>query len=368
MRVFLATGEASGDMLAAALVRQIRDLVPDATFAGIGSERMEAAGVKLTARTTGWANMGPLEALRTIPGLLIQWARHVISLRLQPWDLIVFVDFGAFNLRVASALRRVGYRRPLLYLLPPGAWVDVPGQARTVARVSTALTAFAHQRDFYRSLGLPIAYFGHPLVSLIDPRPPRPPAPPGGGIVALLPGSRRGEIERHLPLLLDACRLLRSHRLNARFIVSAADAAAEALVRRTLEATPLEGTTIVRGARPALDEADAAWIASGTAVLEAALLEVPCVALYVISEAQVPIAKRMWRLPYATLPNILLGREVVPELLQHDATPERLASAVELLLEDPAPQVRDLRAVRAELGSPDALPQCAAFAVDMARS
>jgi lipid-A-disaccharide synthase len=253
-----------------------------------------------------------------------------------------------------------------LYLLPPGAWIDSPKVARLVARRAVALTAFAHQRDFYRSLGLEIAYFGHPLVSLVAPREPRPLAPADAGTIALLPGSRRGEIERHMPALIAAARAVRERRPNARFIVSAADGEADALVRRALGVAPLGGVEIVRGARPALDAADAAWIASGTAVLEAALREVPCVALYIITEAQVPIAKRMWRLKYATLPNILLDREAVPELLQHDATPDRLARALEALLADPESQLRDMRTLRAQLGLPDALARCAAFAVGVA--
>jgi lipid-A-disaccharide synthase len=367
MRVFLATGEASGDMVAAALATRIRELIPGVELAGIGSERMAAAGVELTARTTGWGNMGPLEALWTIPVLLVSGWRHTLWFLRSPWDLIVLVDFGALHLRIAKTLRALGYTRPILYFFPPGAWLDISDQARKVARTTTALTAFAHQRDFYRSLGLEIAYFGHPLVSLVPPRAPLPPAPPDGGVVALLPGSRRGEIERHLPPLLRACRIVRRHRPRASFVVSAADASAEALIRRELKRTFFDGVRVVRGSRAALDIADAAWIASGTAVLEAALREVPTVALYIIAAAQIPIAKRMWRARFATLPNLLLEREVVPELLQDDATPERLAESIEALLADPLPQRGEMRAVRAILGEPDALERCAAFAVALAR-
>ena len=182
-----------------------------------------------------------------------------------------------------------------------------------------------------------------------------------------MPGSRRGEIERHLPPLLRACRIVRRHRPRASFVVSAADASAEALIRRELKRTFFDGVRVVRGSRAALDIADAAWIASGTAVLEAALREVPTVALYIIAAAQIPIAKRMWRARFATLPNLLLEREVVPELLQDDATPERLAESIEALLADPLPQRGEMRAVRAILGEPDALERCAAFAVALAR-
>ena len=160
---------------------------------------------------------------------------------------------------------------------------------------------------------------------------------------------------------------MRERRPAAAFVVSAADAEADATIRRHLALVPLEGVRIVRGSRAALDGADAAWIASGTAVLEAALREVPCVALYVVSPAQVAIGRRMYSGRFITLPNILLDREVVPELLQDDATPPRLATALEVLLEDPSDQLRGERAVRATLGEPDALQKCAAFAVAAAR-
>jgi lipid-A-disaccharide synthase len=367
MRVFLATGEASGDMLGAALANAIRTLVPDVTFAGVGSERMAAAGVTLKARTTGWGAMGPLEAARTIPTLLFTWLRLVASFRRSPWDVIVMIDFGAAHVRVAKMLRWIGYRGPIVYLLPPGVFLDLEGQARAVARLAIPLTAFAHQRDFYRSLGLEIAYFGHPLGSLVEPREPRPPAPPAGGVVAILPGSRRAELGHHLPVLFAAARMLRERRPEVTFVVSAADAEAEKTILRHLARDPLPDVRVVRGSRAALDVADAAWIASGTAVLEAALREVPCAALYVVSPAQVAIGRRMYAGKYITLPNILLDREIVTESLQEDATPERLTDAVDALLTDPAEQLHDLRAVRAELGEPDALQRCAAFAVAAAR-
>jgi len=285
----------------------------------------------------------------------------------------VLVDFGAYNLRFAKTLRLLGYRRPILYFMPPGAWLDKASQAAAVARYATALTAFAHQRDFYGKLGLPIAYFGHPLVSLVAPRAPRAAAPAGGGVIAILPGSRRGELERHLPPLLGALRIVRAARPRAEFVIGAADSESERTIAHALKATFLPsfagrglGVRVVRGAREALDGADAAWIASGTAVLEATLREVPTVALYVIARSQVAIAKRVWREPYITLPNLLANADIVPELVQDAVTAPALADAIEPLLTDPARQVAAMRDVRARLGPGDALQRCAEFAADLA--
>ena len=375
LRVFAATGEASGDMLAAALAEAMRAKHADIAFTGVGSEGMAAAGYALTTRTTGWGSMGPIDALRRIPPLFVNCWGYALALRRDPVDLVILVDFGAYNLRLAKTLRMLGYRRPILYMMPPGAWLDRPTQAQAVARYATALTAFAHQRDFYRGLGLPITYFGHPLVTLVEPRASRAPAPSDGGTIAILPGSRRGEIERHLPRLIGALRIVRARRPRADFLISAADADAQRIIERALHATFLPsftgvgtGVRVVRGSREALDLADAAWVASGTAVLEAALREVPTVAYYVLADAQVPLAKRVWRKRFITLPNLLLEKEVVSELVQDAATPNALADAIEALLIAPQEHVRALRAVRATLGDASALGASAQFALDLART
>jgi lipid-A-disaccharide synthase len=370
VRIFMSTGEASGDMSAAALAGAIRALRGDAEFSGIGGERMRAAGFDITADTRGWASMGPVEAVAKIPPLYVVMWRHALALRAKPADAVVLVDFGAFNLRLAKTLRLIGYSGPIVYFFPPGAWLDRYKPAHAVAKYATALTAFEHQRDYYRWLGLEAAYFGHPLVSLIAARPARPPAPPDGGSVALLPGSRQAEIERHLGRLVDAFAILRRSRPALRGAIGAAHADARATIDAILKTrTPdqLAGLEVVAGSASALDGADAAWIASGTAVLEAALREVPIVALYVVAPNEVEIGRRMWHGPYITLPNILAGAEIVPELLQEAASPAGLADAIAPLLADPSQQVAALRALRAMLGPPDALERCARFVVEAAR-
>ena len=158
---------------------------------GIGGERLEGAGVRLTQRSAGWASMGPLDALAKIPKLLAVASRTALALRAHPRDLIVLVDFGAFNLRLARMIRDARFADADTVLLSARRrGSTMPTARERWRRSSDPLTAFAHQRDFYQSLGLPIGYAGHPLASTIAPRPPRPPAPSDGGVVALLPGSR----------------------------------------------------------------------------------------------------------------------------------------------------------------------------------
>ncbi len=368
MRVFMSTGEPSGEMSAVALAAAMRVSVADIRCAGIGGDRMRAAGFEMAADTQGWASMGPLEAIPKIAPLFATMWRRALALRADPPDLIVLVDFGAFNIRLAKTLRLLGYRRPILYYFPPSAWLDRPGPAHAVARWTTPLTAFVHQRDYYRSLGLESAYFGHPLVSLVPPRQRRPLPAADGGTVALLPGSRRGEVLRHIDRLLAAFDLVRLRRPNLQGIIGAADGHMERLIGTVLERRESAGLRVVRGATSAFDAADAAWIKSGTAVLEATLREVPTVAFYVVRPSQVKIARRIWSGPYITLPNIVLGRQVVPELLQDHASASNLATALDELLVDPQPQLVAMRDVRAALGPPDALERCAQFALQLARA
>jgi lipid-A-disaccharide synthase len=313
------------------------------------------AGVRIVQSTRGWASMGPLEALRKIPSLLSICIRTAAKLRAKPPDLLVLVDFGAFNVRLAWLLRRFGFNRPIVYYAPPSAWLDNPKRARAVAMLSDPLTFFRHQAEFYRRLGLPIGYVGHPLVSTILPRTPRPVPPPDGGTIALFPGSRASEIEHHTPLLLDALARVRESRPGVTAIIVAADDDAQRRVEHFLTFRSPLPVTVVRDARAALRVVDVAAIASGTAVLEAALVQTPAAALYVMAEAHAKVARRLYRGRYITLPNLVLDEPLIPELLQEHATPAALADALLELLHDPARQQDGYERLRAALGPPDAL-------------
>ncbi len=299
--------------------------------------------------------MGPVDALRKIPSLLSICIRTAAKLRADPPDLLVLVDFGAFNVRLAWFLRRFGFARPIVYYAPPSAWLDNAKRARAVAALCNPLTLFAHQAAFYRELGLPIGYVGHPLVSTIAPRTTLPSPPPGGGTIAFLPGSRAGEIARHTPLLLDALARVRQTRPDVTAVLVAADDDAQRSIEHFLNFRSPLPVTIVRDARDALRSADVAAIASGTAVLEAALVETPAVALYVLSATQAKIARRVYKGRYITLPNLVLDESIVPELLQDGATPSAIADALLALLDDPARQRDGYARMRVALGPPDSL-------------
>jgi len=213
-----------------------------------------------------------------------------------------------------------------------------------------------------------VVYFGHPLAGEYRRRSPR--AAPSGdaGTVAILPGSRSGELRHHLPALIDAFRLLRARRPNVRAIFGAADDAAATRIEGAIARARLTGVSVVRGVRSAIADADAAWVASGTAVLETTLSGVPAVAFYIITPFLVKHGRTMIRHRFITLPNLVLERQVVPELLQERATPQRLVEEMEAVLRDPSIQYSQFAELRDALGPPDTLRRCAEFAVALARS
>lgn len=368
VRYFFSTGEPSGEAVAIYLADAIRKVDPEAEFEGIGGERMRAAGFRLWMNHRGWASMGPLAAIPRIPKLLAAMLRTAFHVVASKPDLVVLVDFGVFNLRFANTLRRyLHYKGAVLDLFPPGTWLDNEVKARNIAAVSFPVTAFAHQRDFYRSLGCEIEFFGHPLTSRYAMRPLRESPPTDGGVVAMLPGSRSGELRRHIPVMLATLRTLQARRPHLRGVFGAADDRGERTIRKAIDIEGLNDVSVARGVATAVGDADAAIVASGTAVLETALLGVPAVAIYVIPPILIRYGQRMIRHRFITLPNLVLKREVVPELLQERASPDALADAVEALFADPSRQYEEFVALRTALGPADALDRCARYAVSLAR-
>jgi lipid-A-disaccharide synthase len=369
VRYFFSTGEASGESSALLLARAIRATDPDAEFEGIGTARMRGEGFRIWRDHTGWASMGPLAAIPRIPKLLATMWQTALHIAKTKPDLVVLVDFGAFNLRLAKALRKsLHYTSPIVDVFPPGTWLDSEKKARNVAALTVPLTAFAHQYEFYKSHQLPIVYFGHPLVGEYGARAPRTAPPPEGGTVAILPGSRAGELRFHLPALIAAYAALKARRPQLRAVFGAADARGERSIRAALVRAKVRDAEVVRGVQAAVGNADAAWVASGTAVLETVLSGVPAVALYIITPILVKHGRSLIRHGFITLPNLVLRRSVVPEFLQEEATPERLASEMDGVLRDPSQQYAQFTELRAALGPPDALERCARFAVALAKA
>jgi len=361
--IMLSAGEASGDLHGATMCRAIRDLDPAIRLVGMGGSRMAAAGVEILVDPTAQAAVGTSEALSRVPALARAYKLLVKRLREARPLAIVLIDFPEFNLRLARQARRAGI--PVVYFIPPQLWAWRRGRIRQMARrVTKVLAAFPFEKSLYEEAGVPVEFVGHPLLDVVpsDLDHARARERLGVGerrvLVGLLPGSREQEISRLLPRMLDAAARLAVDGKRS-FVLGLAPSVERkrvaAMLERAVEAggPPIE---IVEGMTyEVMAAADALLIASGTATLEAALLGAPMVVCYRVSRMTELMARLLKRSPWISLPNIVAGRGVVPEILQDDATAARFAAEVERLLVDPVAataQRAAFKELRERLGKP----------------
>jgi lipid-A-disaccharide synthase len=367
--VMLSAGETSGDLHGSTLCRALRDLDPSLRLFGMGGARMAAAGMEVIADPTAHAVVGTSEAVGRVPGLYRAYRALVRRLREDRPRVLVVIDFPEFNMRLARQARRAGV--PVVFFIPPQVWAWRRGRVRLIARLATrVLAVFPFEQPLYEAAGCPVEFVGHPLLDVLPPGLDRSRARLGLGIepdlsvVGLFPGSRREEILRLLPAMLDAARRLVAPAEPAlpstpRFALGLAPSVDRRLVEDLLAAAAHAGGPPVEILEHRTYElmaaADAILIASGTATLEAALLGTPMVVCYRVSRFTAVVSRLLIRIPRISLPNIVAGRDVVPELLQEEVTGARLAHEARRLLAEPgiaAAQRAAFGELRGRLGEP----------------
>ncbi|MBM3451024.1 MAG: lipid-A-disaccharide synthase [Armatimonadetes bacterium] len=366
-RIFVVAGEVSGDLAAARLVREIRSACPGARISGAGGARMAEAGVDVVIDTSDWGIIGYLEAYVRVP-IFASRLRHVLAEipRRRP-DGIVLVDFPGFNVRIA---RRVAHEIPTVYYFPPMAYGRKGNRAAKLAALPVrVLLPFAFEVDKYREAGADAVFVGHPAVDLVRRETSRDAVratigvPPDARLVALLPGSRPQEVKELLPAMLGAVAALRARDARVRGVIAQAAERLHHLIAAAVERSGADVPIVERRTYDLLGAADAAIVASGTATLEAALLEVPMVVVYRVARISYEIGRRVVTGTHIAMPNILAGRTIVPELLQGDVSAEEIARHLSPLLFDTATPDRmraALRAAVATLGPPGALRRATA--------
>ena len=337
-RIALVAGETSGDQLGAGLVAELRARYPDAQFAGIGGDGMRAAGVDTWFDASELAVMGLSEVLKHLPRLL--HLRRTLREQVLAWkpDVFIGIDAPDFNLGVERWLKRRGVRT--LHYVSPSVWAWRESRARNIGRsADRVLCLFPMEPEIYARHGVDARFVGHPLADAIALEPDRAAAREALGVpfhaplLALLPGSRLGEIERMLPPFLAAASLVARDIDGLQLAIPAANADCRAAIERTIAESPLPvpRSLVLDGqAQQAMIAADVVLLASGTATLEAMLCKRPMVVGHRIAPSTHRIVKALGLLKsrFVSLPNVLAGEEVVPELLQDDCTPPRLAQAV----------------------------------------
>lgn len=366
MRVALVAGEASGDLHAANLLLALRGLAAEVEAFGVGGERLRAAGLDCVARSEELSVMGLAEVVRELPRLwrLSRRVRRAILAR-RP-DVAVLVDSPDFNLPLARHLRQAGI--PVAYYVSPQLWAWRQGRVRRIRRdVKRMLCILPFELPFYERHGVAAEYVGHPLVDelaavMADP-PPR-----QAELLGLLPGSRWHEVDALLPTMLAAVRRLAAEVAGMRVRLLAAPGLEPARLAARLAGFPVTVEIVGEDRHRRLAECAAALVASGTATLECALLDVPMVVGYRLHSLSYQLARWLVRVADIALVNLVAGRRIVPEAMQADFTPERLVSeALRLFGAEGAAQRRELGHVRAALGEPGASLRAARAVVEVGR-
>jgi len=366
--VLVVAGEASGDLHASKVISRLREMDPGIDVFGVGGDRMRDAGCELVYHSDDFAVVGLVEVLRHVPRLRGAMERLVGLAVERETRLAILVDYPGFNLMLARRLRRIGVR--VLYYVSPQVWAWGEGRVRKIAaRVDRMAVVLPFEVEFYRRRGVEVEFVGHPLLE--EPAVAFGPADsaPEGTVLGLLPGSRRHEVERLLPLMLGAVEILRTRMggltvrlgraggISDEFLARHGDPA-----RAGVEVFPPEGVHEV------MSDSTALLIASGTATLEAACLGVPMVIVYRLAWLSYVAGRLLVRIPHIGLVNVVAGRKVVPELVQNDVTAARMADEVMPFLSDPALRAetsRRLLEVRRGLGGPGASEKVARMVLEM---
>ena len=354
MKIAVVAGEASGDLHASHVIRALKELDPSLRAFGIGGDLLAAEGVELLRHASEMGIVGLFNVIRHLPMFRRAFRELLERIEQERPDVVFLVDYPDFNLRVAKRCKELGLR--VVYYISPQLWAWRRGRVRHVAKyVDRMVVIFPFEEEFYQRHGVPVTYVGHPLVEQLAhiTRPPR----NGGALrLALLPGSRRMEVRSLLPPMLEAVALLRREREVDAYIVQAPTIERATIEEAVRDSGVNDVAILSHDGGSGVASADVALSSSGTATLEAAVLGTPVVVVYRLSKATYALARRLVRLPYFSLVNIVAGREVVPELLQDAVTGERMAAEVQKLVEPEryAAVCADLAAVRARLGEPGA--------------
>jgi lipid-A-disaccharide synthase len=368
--LLISAGEASGDMYAARLATALQQRMDVALF-GMGGPQMRAAGVEIITDYSEVSVVGITEVLKRLPSL-IRAMRHLVdeAARRQP-PLAILTDFPGFHLRLARKLRPKGIRN--VYYICPQFWAWRPWRANLVRRrFAKALCIFPFEEKFYADAGVPVKFIGHPLVGNVKATLTRElfckkySLQEGHSIITILPGSRRGEIAHHVPVLAEALKEIRQKHQGPLEIVAAVAPGLDTAKLKAKFPPNLQMHFIEDDTYNALAAADLAIVSSGTATVETALLGRPMIVVYRLSPITARLAKPLVRTKFFSMVNLIAGRAVVPELIQDGFTPARVAQEAENLL-SPSEEgrnrveimTRGLEEVRRLLGPPGAVERAA---------
>jgi lipid-A-disaccharide synthase len=341
-KIAIVAGEASGDLLGSHLIRALKAKRSDLTFIGIAGPKMIGEGAKSLFSIEKLSVRGYVEVIKHLYGLIKLRNSLFKQLLAEKPDVFIGVDAPDFNFWLERKFKKKGI--PAIHYVSPSIWAWRRGRMSKIkCAVSHVLALFPFEPALYEKAGVPVTYVGHPLADELPLKPNKSAAreilkiEKSKTVIAMLPGSRQSEVQQHADLFVKTAQIINQDNVNTQFLVplitrETRQIFENALYKNTFE--NLDMDLLFGHAHDAMEAADVVLVASGTATLEAALLKRPMVITYRMPKLSWWILKHMNYLPYVGLPNILAGKFLVPELLQNDATPQKLADAVSLLLVD----------------------------------
>lgn len=369
----IVAGEASGDLHGANLVKEALKKDPSLSFFGIGGSMMRAAGVEILVDASEIAVVGLVEIISHFPVI-----RHAFNLlkkiiRSNPPDLVILIDYPGFNLRIAETAKKA--RVKVLYYISPQVWAWRVGRVKKMGKVIDRMAVvFPFEVSYYEKEGIPVTFAGHPLVDSVHPSMTREEAQrkfgldPVGKTIGLFPGSRISEIKNLLPVILESAGLLKKRFPDAQFILPLASSLKRSDIDPFLDSTAIDVTVIEGMGYDVMQVCDAAITVSGTVTLEIAMIGIPMVIIYKVAPLTYTIAKRLIKVDHIGLCNIVAGERIVKELIQDDASPEKIADEITEILTDAgyAGTIRmKYKEVREKMGSEGCSEKVAGIALDM---
>lgn len=374
-RILIITGEASGDLHGANLAKALKDLDPTVSLVGIGGAAMAEAGVQLVR------DIGKFDIIGMVgPSAIAAVVRRFLAMRRlfrsEPWDAVVFIDHPGLNLRYAYFAKAAGLR--VLYYIAPQVWAWRPGRIHWIKRrVDHVMVILPFEKAIYDRAGIPCTFVGHPLLDAVAPEYDRArlrrkfQLEPQGRVIGLLPGSRSGEVEALLPIILDAAEKLLRREPKTQFILAQASTIQDNLLQPLLHRSRVPVTVVKEQASEVMAVSDLVLVASGTATLQAAVVGTPMVLLYRTTWATYWFARVLIRVNWIGLVNLVANHGIVPELIQQEATATRLSQEAFRLLGDPKAYQEMKSAlldVRRALGDPGASQRAAAVVLKECRT
>lgn len=372
-RLMIVAGEASGDLHGAKLALELKKILPDTTCYGLGGDHMRKAGVNTIADVSELSVIGLIEVLKHYPRLRKILNRMKNELKRNRPDVLVLIDSPDFNLHLAKEARRHGIK--VMYYISPQIWAWRSSRMRVIKKcVDMMATVFPFEEKFYRNAGVPVKYVGHPLVEdartttdknaffknhklYTDKK-----------LVGLFPGSRTSEVEHNFPVLIQAATALSRQHPDVQFITPVASTLSAEFVENFIRNTPIDITTATANIYDVIHACDAIAAASGTVTLQVTLMQTPMLIIYRVSPITYRILNRLVDFTFAGIANVIAGREICREFIQHEATPENIAGELERLLSDHPYATRmksEMSTIRNTLGEKNGSVEAAKLAAQL---